>query len=152
MLKSLFHSAGVALFAVGSAAALAVSAASPAVAETQVGWTGGTTNQSGHFYGHSSTISNDTGRVIASTDIWNAWGSTVPPYWMAAQARLFKSGVLCESTGYTSNSTATNNLHVQTSGTGCGAGSYNSHGLVKTFNGSGDTEWVTFPTNPINQP
>jgi hypothetical protein len=147
-------SRGLAGFSATAASIIAVVAlAGPAAAATEIGWTGTTGPQAGHVYAHSSTISSDSGSVAASTDVWNAWGDTKsPPTWIGAQARLFKSGVLCKSQGFKYNTTASLSLHVETDGTDCGPGSYNSHGLVSVWGGSGYVGSVTFPTNPINFP
>ncbi len=117
-------------------------------AATQIGWTGGTPPVGGVIYLHNSTITDDGG-LRASSKIWTSTGSTVAPGIMGVRARLFKSGVICEVAGYQHNTAWTSSQEVFTSAV-CGSGSYNSHGFVRVYNGSGFNEYVTFPSNPID--
>ena len=96
---------------------------------------------------HNSSITNDPA-IVADSTIYTAFGGTVPPGQMGVRARLFKSGVLCIANNYTSNSGFANSLHAPTSGY-CGPGSYNSHGYVRAWNGTGFSEYFTFPSNPV---
>lgn len=118
-----------------------------ALAESQTGWTGPTPPESGTIYLHDSTISNTP--LFASSNIRTAFGGTVPDHYMGVNARLFKSGILCKSTGYVYNTSTSSTLTATTSGD-CGSGSYNSNGYVRAWNGTSFAEFVTFPTNALN--
>ncbi|MFI8664642.1 hypothetical protein ACIGKR_31975 [Rhodococcus qingshengii] len=145
-----FRRATVVATVAGASAMAMVLGAPLANAASETGWTGATPPQQGKLFAHSSSISNNVG-IVATTSIWNAIGTVnSAPYTLSVEARLFKSGVLCQSTGFVPNDTPTSHLSASTNGAGCGAGSYNSHGLVQTFDGSKDNTWVTFPTNPLD--
>ncbi|GGK35278.1 hypothetical protein [Nocardia camponoti] len=131
-----------------TAGAAALMIPGQAGAATQIGWTGGTPPIGGVIYLHNSTITDDGG-LRASSKIWTSTGSTVAPGIMGVRARLFKSGVICEVAGYQHN-TAWISTHEAFTSAVCGTGSYNSHGFVRVYNGSGFNEYVTFPSNPID--
>ncbi|MFW0787923.1 hypothetical protein AAFP35_25790 [Gordonia sp. CPCC 206044] len=99
-------------------------------------------------YLHYSTITNAP-NLEASTRIYTVDGNPVQPFTIGARARLFKSGALCQATNYVFNEDPSTQVVAATSGH-CGTGSYNSHGFVEAWNGTGYTEIFTFPTNPLN--
>lgn len=117
-------------------------------AQSQTGWVGPTAPIDGVIYLHSSTIS-DTPQLAASTAIYPSFGQSVPEFRMGVQSRLFKSGVLCQITPWQYNVMSTSRLENATTGH-CGSGSYNSHGFVQAGNGVTWSNYVTFPTNPID--
>lgn len=137
----------------GTVCATAVVAAALAgggvsAAQSQTGWVGGTLPIDGVIYLHSSTIT-DIPALAASTAIYPSFGQSVPEFRMGVQSRLFKSGVLCQITPWQYNVNSTSRLENKTTGH-CGSGSYNSHGFVQAGNGSTWSNFVTFPTNPID--
>ncbi|PVY27803.1 hypothetical protein [Williamsia muralis] len=136
-----------------SASAAAVSIAlivgmGDASAATKVGWVGPTPPGEGNqLYLTTSTISNAP--LQASSRIYTAFGNSVPGGYMGVQARLFKSGVLCQITGWVYNPLSTNTLTTNTNGN-CGSGSYNSHGFVQYWTGAEYGQFLTFPTDPLD--
>ena len=119
-----------------------------ASAQSQTGWVGGTPPTAGVIYLHSSTIS-DTPSLSASTALYPSFGQSVPAFRMGVQSRLFKSGVLCQITPWQYNPSSTSRLENRTAGD-CGTGSYNSHGFVQVSDGNQWSNYVTFPSNPID--
>lgn len=137
------------LIAAGCAALMAFGAGT-ASAATQVSWTGATPAANGKTFLHNSTITNDGG-LFARTKIWSVTGAQVPAFDIAARARLFKSGIICQVVEFTYNTDWASQLEISTDGANCGTGSYNSHGYVRTFdNSAGYRDYFTFPTNPID--
>ncbi|WP_143690282.1 hypothetical protein [Williamsia sterculiae] len=136
---------GVAVAAVAVAGALGAGDAS---AQTKVGWVGptppGANNQ---VYLTTSTINNAP--LEASSRIYTGFGNSVASGYMGVQARLFKSGVLCQITDYQYNVGPANQISTNTYGN-CGSGSYNSHGFVKYWTGTEYGDFLTFPTDPLN--
>lgn len=137
---------------VGCAAAAASLAlligAGDASAATRVSWVGPTPPGEGNqVYLTTSTINNAP--LLASSRIYTAFGNAVPTAHMGVQARLFKSGVLCQITGYVYNPAPANEFSTNTVGN-CGSGSYNSHGFVKYWTGTAYGDFLTFPTGPLN--
>ncbi|MDJ0363365.1 hypothetical protein [Rhodococcus sp. H29-C3] len=141
------HAARAAVCAVG-ASALMLAGAGAASAQSQTGWVGPTPPKGGVVYLHSSTIT-DTPALAASTALYPSFGQSVPSFRMGVQSRLFKSGVLCQITPWQYNPNSTARLENKTSGN-CGTGSYNSHGFVQVSDGETWSNYVTFPTNPID--
>lgn len=137
----------MAVCAVG-AGALILASAGTASAASQTGWVGPTPAKGGVIYLHSSTIS-DTPALAASTALYPSFGQSVPSFRMGVQSRLFKSGVLCQITPWQYNPNSTARLENKTNGN-CGTGSYNSHGFVQVSDGVTWSNYVTFPTNPID--
>lgn len=137
---------------VGSIAAAFATAATlglgNASAATKISWVGPTPpGEGGQAYLTTSTINNAP--LEASSRIYTAFGNTVASGYMGVQARLFKSGVLCQITDYVYNVGPTNQMITNTYGH-CGTGSYNSHGFVKYWTGDGYGDFLTFPTDPLN--
>lgn len=99
------------------------------------------------LYLTTSTINNAP--LQASSRIYTAFGNSVPGGYMGVQARLFKSGVLCQITGWVYNPLSTNTLTTNTNGN-CGSGSYNSHGFVQYWTGAEYGQFLTFPTDPLD--
>lgn len=119
-----------------------------ASAATQTGWVGPTPpGEGGQLYLTTSTINNAP--LEASSRIYTAFGNSVPTAQMGVQARLFKSGVLCQITSYVFNPLPANQISTNTYGN-CGSGSYNSHGFVKYWTGTAYGDFLTFPTDPLN--
>lgn len=119
-----------------------------ASAATKTGWVGPTpAGEGGQLYLTTSTINNAP--LEASSRIYTAFGNSVPTAQMGVQARLFKSGVLCQITGYVFNPLPANQISTNTYGN-CGSGSYNSHGFVKYWTGTAYGDFLTFPTDPLN--
>ena len=143
-IRSYFRAA---VCAVG-AGALALSGTGLASAQSQTGWVGPTPPKGGVIYLHSSTI-NDIPDLAASTALYPSFGQSVPSFRMGVQSRLFKSGVLCQITPWQYNPNSTSRLENRTTGN-CGTGSYNSHGFIQVGDGETWSNYVTFPTNPIN--
>lgn len=141
------HISRTAICAVG-ASALMLAGAGAASAQSQTGWVGPTPAKGGVIYLHSSTIT-DTPGLAASTALYPSFGQSVPSFRMGVQSRLFKSGVLCQITPWQYNPSSTARLENKTSGD-CGTGSYNSHGFVQVSDGVTWSNYVTFPTNPID--
>jgi hypothetical protein len=138
--------------ALAAAAALALIGAGPAQAEVRTGWIGPTPAVNGTLYLHTSTIDNG-GVPIASTRIYTAFGAVVSPGIMGSKARLFREGALCSATDYRFNAFITNSQNASTQ-RDCGAGFYNSHGFVGVYNQTNNavSEYVTFPTDPLQYP
>jgi hypothetical protein len=122
--------------------------AGDASAATKVSWVGPTPpGQGGQIYLTTSTINNAP--LEASSRIYTSFGNSVPAAEMGVQARLFKSGVLCQITSYIYNPLPANTLTTNTYGD-CGSGSYNSHGFVRYWTGTAYGDFLTFPTDPLN--
>lgn len=122
--------------------------ANPASAATKISWVGPTPpGEGGQIYLTTSTINNSP--LEASSRIYTSFGTSVPSGYMGVQARLFKSGVLCQMTDYVYNAGTTNQQTTNTWGH-CGSGSYNSHGFVKYWTGDGYGDFLTFPTDPLS--
>ena len=137
-----------AALAAAAAAACLIGAAGDAGAATRTSWVGPTPpGQGGQIYLTTSTINNAP--LEASSRIYTGFGNSVASGNMGVQARLFKSGVLCQITSYVYNPGPTNNLSTATYGH-CGTGSYNSHGFVKYWTGTEYGDFLTFPTDPLN--
>lgn len=132
-----------------AAAAIAIAlGAGDASAATKTGWVGPTpAGAGGQLYLTTSTINNAP--LEASSRIYTAFGNQAASGYMGVQARLFKSGVLCQITDYIYNSAPANAITTNTYGD-CGTGSYNSHGFVKYWTGSAYGDFLTFPTDPLN--
>ncbi|OZF08167.1 hypothetical protein CH299_28820 [Rhodococcus sp. 14-2686-1-2] len=131
-----------------AAVAIGLLATPPASAETVSGWIGPSTANS-VAYLHQSSITT-TPYLFASAAVWTPFGQPIAVNAVGVNARLFKSGILCSATDYFYNGYTTVNYAVSTGDPDCGPGSYNSHGLVRLFNGTGYNTVVTFPTNPVN--
>lgn len=117
-------------------------------AATKISWVGPTPpGAGGQTYLTTSTINNAP--LEASSRIYTAFGNAVASGYMGVQARLFKSGVLCQITSYVYNVGPANEMTTNTYGH-CGTGSYNSHGFVKYWTGDGYGDFLTFPTDPLN--
>lgn len=88
-------------------------------AATRIGWVGTTPpGAGGQLYLKTSTIDNDP--LVASSRIYTTFGNQVASGYMGVQARLYKSGVLCEITDYRYNSAPANQVTNNTWGN-CGA-------------------------------
>ncbi len=140
---------------VASTAAAAVVAASilgsgVTSAATRIGWVGTTPpGAAGQLYLTTSTIDNDP--LEASSRIYTTFGNQVASGYMGVQARLYKSGVLCEITDYRYNSAPANQVTNNTWGD-CGPGSYNSHGYVKYWTGTDYGDFITFGSPALTYP
>lgn len=143
--KSICRRIGVSI----AAASLAVAVgAGDASAATKISWVGPTPpGQGGQIYLTTSTINNAP--LEASSRIYTSFGNSVAAGQMGVQARLFKSGVLCQITPYIYNPFPANTLTTNTYGD-CGSGSYNSHGFVKYWTGTAYGDFLTFPTDPLD--
>jgi hypothetical protein len=137
---------GVAAAAVG----LALTSPGTASAETLSGWINPTPpSSSGTVHLGQSTI-NNAPAPVAETRIWTSFGTQAQPGTIGAQARLFKSGALCEATNYQYNTQYIPSQTVRTSGANCGTGWYNSHGFISVWDpGASAKDYVTFPTDPL---
>lgn len=134
---------------ISAAGLITAGMASPASAETVTGWTGPAL-VNGVSYLHNSSITNSP-YLFASSSVWTAFGVQMSNDQVGINARLFKSGILCDSTDYVYNGYVTPTFTVSAGAPDCGPGSYNSHGLAKLANGSGGyNSVITFPTNPVN--
>jgi hypothetical protein len=130
------------------AVAVGLLTAPPASAETVSGWIGPSSANSINYL-HQSSVTT-TPYLFASAAVWTPFGQQIPVNSVGINARLFKSGVLCDATDYFYNGYTTVNYSVATGDPDCGPGSYNSHGLVRLFNGTGYNTVATFPTSPVN--
>ena len=136
--------------AIATAAALSTALSGQASSQVVSGWIGPTGTVGGYSYLHQSTIDNGNG-IKASSKIYTVDGRSAPPAYMGVRARLFKSGSLCELVDFKYNTKSVGTWTVATPGAGCGTGSYNSHGFVSAFDpDNGYSDFVTFPTNPVN--
>lgn len=134
--------------AIAAASLALIIGAGDASAATRVSWVGPTPpGAGGQAYLTTSTINNAP--LQASSRIYTAFGNSAPAAEMGVQARLFKSGVLCQITSYVFNPLPANQLITNTVGN-CGSGSYNSHGFVKYWTGTAYGDFLTFPTDPLN--
>jgi len=112
--------------------ALAVNAAS--------GSWGYTPSIDGHVYKGRSTINTDepgSPSDWAAASIYPTDGSTIPSGWMAADARKYKDGSLCEESGYEYNQSPATGMIVYANSVACGSGTYYAYGLMAAWNGSG---------------
>lgn len=119
---------------------------SSANAETLSGWVGPTPPVNGNLYLHQSSISNTP--LTADTRMYTAFGYAVPAYTIGVRTRLFKSGALCVINPVKFNSSLVASVTDPTTGD-CGPGWYNSHGFALADTGSNYSEFVTFPTDPL---
>lgn len=133
-----------------AAVGLALALPGTASAESLSGWISPTPpNAFGTIHLGQSTIINAPSPV-AETRIWTSFGSQAQPGTIGAQARLFKSGALCEATNYQYNTQYIPSHTVRTSGTDCGTGWYNSHGFISVWDpGAPADDYLTFPTDPL---
>lgn len=138
-----------AVISIAAAAGIALGVAPTASAEAVTGWTAPTPPANGVIYLHNSTINNSP-TIKASSKVYTVNGAVVAPANMAVRAREFKSGALCEVVDYQFNDDWAASLEIATPGVGCGSGSYNSHGFVMVWNGTAFSQYVTFPSNPVN--
>lgn len=134
--------------AAAGAAALALAIPGSASAATVSGWVGPATANS-VAYLHQSSIT-DAPYPYAHTAVWTPFGQQIAVNAVGINARMFKGSVLCDATDYVYNGYSTVNFSIGTSAPDCGPGSYNSHGLVRLFNGTSYNTVVTFPTSPVN--
>lgn len=142
--------ASVVVGSAAAAAAICIAQAPVANAETLSGWISPTPpNAFGIVHLGQSTIINSPS-TVAETRIWTSFGSQAQPGTIGAQARLFKSGALCEATNYQYNTQYTPSHTVRTSGADCGTGWYNSHGFISVWDpGASANDYLTFPTDPL---
>lgn len=138
------------IIATASLAGLVIVGQGSANAASSTGWTMPIPpNEDGISFLATSTI-HTTPTLSAESTIWTTLGQAVRPRYVGVRARLFKSGVLCESIDYKFNPTGTTKFSAKTSAT-CGTGWYNSHGFVSVFNFStGFSEYVTFPSSSLH--
>lgn len=144
-LAKLMRCAGVGVAALSLTLLVGMGEASAA---TKVSWVGPTPPGEGNqIYLTTSTI--DNAPLKASSRIYTSFGNSVGSGKMGVQARLFKSGVLCQITGWVYNPLPANTLTTNTVGN-CGSGSYNSHGFVRYWTGTEYGDFLTFPTDPLD--
>lgn len=68
---------------------------------------------------------------------------------MAVDARKFKNGSICDSTGYHYSPSGSNDFEV-VAGSPCGSGSYYSQGVIGAWNGSSYDYYYTYPSPTLN--
>ncbi len=103
----------------------------------------------GYSYKNQATVSND-GHLYAYSRAENQQSENIPTGYMGALAVLYKSDVVCESTGWAYNSGPAVAFYKYTVGPGCGSGIYYSKGLTSAYNGDGYSEYYTFQSPSIN--
>jgi hypothetical protein len=86
----------------------------------------------------------------ASTQLWTTNYAYVGAGWMAADARKFKDGSICEQTGYQYNNSSVYYQEAMAHTTACGSGTYYSYGVVAVWNGSGYDYYYTFRSPSLN--
>jgi hypothetical protein len=127
--------------------------ASVALAATAYSAYGYTGTVNGHDYGTRSIVyTQQPGSPSdwAGTTVYTTGGENVGAGWMAADARKFKNGSLCDETGYLYNSISTNWEEPIAEARACGSGTYYSYGLIAVWNGNGYNYYYSQKSPSLN--
>ena len=127
--------------------------ASVALAAQATSATGYTPVVDGHEYATDSvmyTQQSGSPSDWAYTQLWTTGGENVGAGWMGADARKFKNGSVCESTGYEYNSSPFSIQGAMAASTACGSGTYYSYGVIAVWNGSGYNYYYSQQSPSLN--
>ena len=86
----------------------------------------------------------------AYTLLWTTGGENVAAGWMGADARKFKNGSVCESTGYQYNNSSSSSQGALADSKACGTGTYYSYGVIAIWNGSGYNYYYSQQSPSLN--